>query len=90
MGLLDDLNRLHTERRRGGGPGCGTGRILAQLPEGEAAALAELIDGTDVFSTQIAEILNGHGFLITGSQISHHRRRLRGAGCTCPLPDEAE
>jgi hypothetical protein len=53
-------------------------------------ALAQLIDGTDVFSTQIAEILNGHGHLITGGQIAHHRRRVRGAGCTCPLPDEVE
>lgn len=88
MALLDDLNRLHTERRRVGGPGCGTARIMAQLPAGEAAALAELIDRTDVFSTQIAEILQGHGHYISGGQIAHHRRRLRGAGCTCPPPDE--
>lgn len=88
MALLDDLNRLHTERRRAGGHGCGTKRLLASLPEDEAAALSELIDGTDVMSTQIAEILAGHGHLITGSQIAHHRRRVRGAGCTCPLPDE--
>lgn len=90
MALLDDLNRLHTDRRRAGGPGCGTARVLAQLPADEAAALAELIDRTDVFSTQIAEILQGHGLHISGGQIAHHRRRVRGAGCTCPLPDEAE
>lgn len=90
MALLDDLNRLHTERRRAGGPGCGTARVLAQLPEDEAVALAQLIDGTDVFSTQIAEILNGHGYQVTAGQIAHHRRRVRGAGCTCPLPDEVE
>lgn len=88
MALLDDLNRLHTERRRAGGPTCGTRRLLALLSEDEAAALSELIDGTDVVSTQIAEILTGHGHHITGSQIAHHRRRVRGAGCTCPLPDE--
>lgn len=88
MALLDDLNRLHTERRRAGGTGCGTARVLVQLPEDEAAALAELIDRTDVFSTQIAEILQGHGHHISGAQIAHHRRRVRGAGCTCPLPDE--
>lgn len=88
MALLDDLNRLHTERRRGGGAVCGTSRILSSLPADEAGALAELIDKTDIVSTRIAEILTGHGHYITGSQIAHHRRRVRGAGCTCPLPDE--
>lgn len=88
MSLLDDLNQLRTERRRGGGASCGTARVLSSLPEAEAAVLAELIDRSDTTSPRIAEILTGHGYQVTGGQIAHHRRRVRGAGCLCPLPDE--
>ena len=88
MPLLDDLNLLRTERRRGGGASCGTSRVLSSLSEDEAAVLVELLDRSDTTSPRIAEILVGHGHQVTAGQIAHHRRRVRGAGCLCPLPDE--
>jgi hypothetical protein len=35
----------------------------------------------------IARTLTTHGYQVNGAQVQHHRRRLRGAGCSCPLPE---
>jgi hypothetical protein len=90
VSLLDDLNGITLNRPQGGGVRCSVARLLASLPEEDAAALEELIDGTDVFATQIAEILHSHGHDISSGKIQHHRRRARGAGCHCPPPKASE
>ena len=59
------------------------------MSEEEGKALAHLIDFTEVYGTQIAKTLAAHGFQVNSAQVQHHRRRLRGGGCSCPLPNEA-
>lgn len=89
MSLAGDLSSLESARRRSGGVECGVARLLRALPDDDAAALAHLIDHTDVFATEIAEILQSHGHQVNGSQVGHHRRRARarGGGCSCPPPE---
>lgn len=89
MGLLDELTALEHARRPGGGVQCRIASILDGMSAEEAAALAHLLDETDVYGTQVARTLAAHGHQVNGSQVQHHRRRLRGAGCSCPLPNEA-
>lgn len=86
MGLLDELTGLETAKRHTGGSRCRVAVVLEQMEESERASLNHLLDETDVFGTQIAAVLKGHGYEISGSHIQHHRRRLRGGGCICPRP----
>lgn len=88
MGLLDELTALESARRPGGGVQCRIASVLGGMSTEEAAALQHLIDATDTYGTMIARTLAAHGYQVNGSQVQHHRRRLRGAGCSCPLPDE--
>jgi hypothetical protein len=90
MSLLDDLDRLKSDRRNAGGTECGVARLLRLVPPDESAAVRELIDGTDVYASRISELLHQHGHDLGASKIQHHRRRLRGAGCKCPLPEASE
>jgi len=87
VSLLDDLDRLKSDRRSAGGVECGVARLLRMLPPDEAAAVSELIDGTDVYASRISESLRAYGHDLGSSKIQHHRRRMRGAGCKCPLPE---
>lgn len=87
MALLDDFSDLEQRKRRVGGTECGVSRLLRTLPAAEAAALAKLIDETDVFATEIADALCKNGHQITSGQVSHHRRRVNAGGCTCPPPE---
>lgn len=89
MSLHDELLALETARKNVGGYRCRIGVILEQLPDKDATALRHLIDGTKVYGTQIAEALKKHGHNVSGSHIQFHRRRVKGGGCTCPLPDES-
>ena len=87
MGLLDDLTALENERRHSGGTRCTVARILDSMSVEEAAALNHVIDGTDVYASQIARALTENGHKISAGMVSHHRRRRKGGGCTCPLPE---
>ena len=87
MALLDDLQHLETARRHSGGTRCTVARLLDSMSAEEAAALAHVIDRTDVYASQIARALNDNGHTISSGMVSHHRRRRRGGGCTCPLPE---
>ena len=87
MSLLNDLTALTTARKPGGGVTCRIKTILDSMNPDEAKALQHLIDVSDVYGTSIARTLTGHGYQINGSQVQHHRRRLRGAGCSCELPE---
>lgn len=89
MALLDDLKNLEHERKTSGGIRCRVAAILGGMSPEEAAALSHLIDATDIYGTMIARTLASHGYQVNSGQIQHHRRRLRGGGCSCPLPDEA-
>ena len=89
MGLLDDLTKLNTARKPGGGVRCRIATVLETMTEDEREALSSLIDDSDVYGTMIARTLQAHGHQVNASQLGHHRRRLRGAGCSCPLPNEA-
>lgn len=86
MGLLDDLTELEHGRHRPGGTTCRVRRLLDSMSAEEADHLRHVIDTTDVYATQIAEALIRHGEQVNAPQIQHHRRRLRGIGCACPLP----
>lgn len=86
MSLNDDLVALESARRNVGGSACRISLILENLDDKDRAALEHLLDKTDVFGTQIAETLKRHGHMITGSNVQHHRRRVRGGGCSCPVP----
>lgn len=86
MALLDDLNKLETARRRTGGQRCRVQVILDQMNEDERESLVRIIEETEVFGTQIAEVLKNNGYQISGVHVQHHRRRKTGGGCTCPRP----
>ena len=88
MSLLDELHDLETARKNVGGKLCRMAEILAELDAKDAAALARLVDHTQVYGTQIAEALTRNGHKISGANVQHHRRRVKGGGCSCPLPDE--
>jgi hypothetical protein len=87
VALLDDLQQLENARRNSGGTRCTVARILDGMSVEDAAALNHVIDRTDVYASQIARALVDNGHAISAGMISHHRRRKRGGGCTCPLPE---
>ena len=89
MGLLDELQSLEGTRRMQGGMPCRLAVILGSMSPEERDTLARLLDSTNTYATQIAATLKAHGHEVNAQMIGHHRRRLRGAGCSCPLPDEA-
>lgn len=89
MSLADDLKALENARRNTGGTPCRASMILDSMSAEDRAELARLIDATPVYASQIARLLQEHGHRISAGQISHHRRRMKGGGCTCPRPDEA-
>lgn len=89
MSLLDELTALPKARRPSGGVPCRVATVLGGMSPEEQAALARLLDASDVTATQIAATLTAHGYQVNASQVGHHRRRVRGGGCSCPLPDEA-
>jgi hypothetical protein len=89
MSLNDDLAALRNAPKNVGGKPCRIAEILADLPTKDAEALRHLLDDTRVYGTQIAAALVKHGYDLRGSQVQHHRRRIRGAGCHCPLPGDA-
>lgn len=90
MGLLDDLTKLETARKNTGGQRCRMSLILDQMDAKERASLEHLLDETDVFGTQIAEVLKNNGYPVNATHVQHHRRRKSGGGCTCPRPGEDE
>lgn len=90
MGLLDDLDRLKNARRRTGGTRCRIAVVLEQMPKDERESLEHLIDETEVFGTQIAEVLKNNGYQVSGTHVQHHRRRKNSGGCICPRPGEDE
>lgn len=89
MSLQDDLAALESARKNVGGKQCRIAEILAQLNAKDAAALNHLLDETQVFGTQIAETLTKNGHHTRGANVQHHRRRVKGGGCNCPLPNAA-
>lgn len=89
MSLSEDLTALETARKHVGGKLCRMAEILAELDAKDAAALERLVDNSQVYGTQIAEALTRHGHKITGANVQHHRRRVKGGGCSCPPPKTA-
>lgn len=87
MGLLDELTALHTARPRAGGYPCRVAVILGGMSPEEREALETLLDRSNVRAPQIADTLQRNGCEVNASQIGHHRRRTKGAGCSCPLPE---
>jgi hypothetical protein len=87
VALVDDLTSLETARRNTGGGRCRVAVILDQMGQEERDSLNHLLDETEVFGTQIAAVLKGHGYEVSGQHIQHHRRRVRGGGCICPRPE---
>ena len=90
MGLLDDLNKLESTRPRTGGQRCRIAVLMEQMPDNERESLRHLIDETEVFGTQIAEVLKSNGYQVTAGHVQHHRRRKASGGCICPRPGEEE
>ena len=88
MGLLDELTALQTARPKPGGTPCRLATVLGSMSPEERATLAHLLDGTSVQAPQIAAALGRNGYEVNAAQIGHHRRRVRGGGCSCPRPDE--
>lgn len=89
MSLSDDLLALETARKNVGGSRCRIAVILEDVDDETRDRLNHLLDNTEVFGTQIAEALKKHGHAINGSNVQHHRRRVKSGGCSCPLPDAA-
>ena len=89
MSLKDELIALETARKNVGGKLCRMAEILAELDAKDAAALERLVDHTQVYGTQIAEALTRNGHKVTGANVQHHRRRVKGGGCNCPPPKTA-
>lgn len=87
-GLLAELDALKSSSRQAGGFKCRVAFAYDSLEGAEREALAHLIDGTDVFASNIGRTLRGHGIDIKDSNIQRHRRRSTGGGCLCPPPTE--
>ncbi len=88
MALVDDLTNLETARRNTGGFRCRVAVVLDQMSKEERESFLHLVDETEVFGTQIANVLKQNGYEINGAHIQHHRRRMKGGGCICPRPGE--
>lgn len=78
--LLDDLASINPAR---GGHACHTGYALSTLPTEVRAAVEGAMDGL-ASSSDLARVLNKHGFALTTGQIARHRRRGQPNGCKCP------
>lgn len=89
MSLSEELEALETARKNVGGKLCRIAEILSELDAEDAAALNRLMDESKVFGTQIAEALTRNGHKVSGSNVQHHRRRVKGGGCSCPQPKTA-
>ena len=87
VSLVDDLASLETARKNTGGGRCRVAVVLDQMSGDERESLRHLLDETEVYGTQIAAVLKENGYEISGPQIQHHRRRFKGGGCICPIPD---
>jgi len=87
MSLSDDLAQLEAARKNVGGKQCRIAELLEELDPQDAAALVHLIDGTKVYGTQIANALTRNGHKVSSGNVQHHRRRAKGAGCSCPRPE---
>lgn len=90
MGLLDELSKLENVRPRTGGQRCRIAVVMDQMGDSERESLRHLIDETEVYGTQIAEVLKNNGYQVSGTHVQHHRRRKVSGGCICPRPGEAE
>jgi hypothetical protein len=88
MALADELTALTTARPKTGGTRCRVATTLDSMSVEDGEALTRLIDGTEVYASAISATLDRNGYRLTAGQINHHRRRLRGSGCSCPRPDE--
>lgn len=67
-----------------GKTGCVVSFILNSLPDDQRVKLESLLSAEVVPASRIAEVLVKHGFTVQDKSIARHRRRLRGAGCSCP------
>lgn len=90
MGLADELSQLKEIRPRTGGTRCRIAVVMDQMNPEDRESLRHLIDETEVFGTQIAEVLKNNGFQVSGTHVQHHRRRKVSGGCICPRPGEDE
>lgn len=80
MTLLDDLENVRQKK-----PSCGVTEILKTLNAQEAKALNKAIDDFNASPTDLAEILNRNGYMISRQTINRHRRRkINAEGCKCP------
>lgn len=79
---LDDL--IGSSPAHGGVP-CAVARILSSLPAETADRLRNLIDGSSVQTTAIAETLERAGYAVSYQSVARHRRRITkpGSGCRC-------
>ena len=87
MSLSDDLAQLEAARKNVGGKACRIAELLEELNADDAATLRHLLDETKVFGTQIADALTRNGHKVSGGNVQHHRRRVKGGGCSCPRPE---
>lgn len=63
---------------------CAVSFILQSASEDQCVLITTLIDHSTVPASQIAHVLNNHGFKISDTSISRHRRRIHSVGCACP------
>ena len=85
MTLADELAQLEISKRNSGGTRCRIAVIVEALDAKDAAAVHRLLDATDVYGSQIATLLQSHGHRVNAGHIGHHRRRLKGSCCSCPV-----
>lgn len=82
--LLADLDDLLTSPSRPKTP-CTAGVVIAALPEDVREKVEALLLKESVSSARISQVLERHGYNVSYSSLTRHRRRrTNGTGCLCP------
>lgn len=64
---------------------CAVKRFYETLPIKEVSNYEKVIDDQDILATKLVEVLKANDIAISAFSIRHHRRRMTGNGCSCPL-----
>jgi hypothetical protein len=69
-----DLSEFEAHTGSSSGPICAVSKVLAELPEPRAEALAAALEGDQYGHATIARTVAGWGLRMSPTTIGHHRR----------------
>lgn len=81
MALADDLSGLTPSNQRG--PHCTTGRIMAEMPDEDRAAVMDAL-ARGVPATAVSDILRANGVTVAAQSLIRHTK----GRCQCPTSSD--